>query len=111
MIEGPSIVRFGGYFYMLYSGGLFGGTVGCDYAVGTARSRTLMGDWREVPGQPDPQGRQRLALPRPRLDLPGRQRQPRRALPRLPEGAGRLAGRQMLAGAALLRRRRLAADR
>lgn len=52
VVEGPSIVRSGEYFHMLYSGGLFGGTKGCDYAVGVARAKSLLGPWEKFPGNP-----------------------------------------------------------
>ena len=100
VIEGPSIVRAGGYFHMLYSGGLFGGTVGCDYALGTARSRTLMGEWEKFPGNPILKGGNGWSCPGHGSIYPG----PSGTLDALyhayPEGKGRLAGRQMIADTA-----------
>ena len=52
VVEGPSIVRSNGYFHMLYSGGLFGGTRGCNYALGVARSKSLLGPWEKNPANP-----------------------------------------------------------
>ena len=100
VIEGPSIVRAGGYFHMLYSGGLFGGTVGCDYALGTARSRTLMGEWEKFPGNPILKGGNGWSCPGHGSIYPG----PSGTLDALyhayPQGKGRLAGRQMIADTA-----------
>ena len=102
VIEGPSIVRSGGYFHMLYSGGLFGGTVGCDYALGTARSRSLMGDWEKFPGNPILRGGNGWSCPGHGSIYPG----PSGTLDALyhayPKGTGRLAGRQMIADTATL---------
>jgi xylan 1,4-beta-xylosidase len=44
LIEGPSIVRRGGWFYMFYSGN-FCCARECDYMVGVARARKLLGPW------------------------------------------------------------------
>jgi len=100
VIEGPSIVRSGGYFHMLYSGGLFGGTVGCDYALGVARSRTVMGEWEKFPGNPVIKGGNGWSCPGHGSVYPG----PNGTLDTLyhayPEGAGRIAGRQMIADSA-----------
>jgi xylan 1,4-beta-xylosidase len=52
VVEGPSIVRANGYFHMLYSGGLFGGTRGCNYALGVARAKSLLGPWEKNPANP-----------------------------------------------------------
>lgn len=102
VVEGPSVVRIGGYFHMLYSGGLFGGTVGCDYALGAARSRTLMGDWEKFPGNPIVKGGNGWSCPGHGSIYPG----PSGSLDALyhayPDGQGRLAGRQMIADTAFL---------
>ncbi len=100
VIEGPSIVRSGGYFHMLYSGGLFGGTVGCDYALGTARSRTIMAEWEKFPGNPILTGGNGWSCPGHGSIYPG----PSGTLDALyhayPQDKGRLAGRQMIADSA-----------
>ncbi|HYI35840.1 MAG TPA: glycoside hydrolase family 43 protein [Thermoleophilaceae bacterium] len=100
VIEGPSIVRSGGYFHMLYSGGLFGGTVGCDYALGTARSRTLTGEWEKFPGNPILKGGNGWSCPGHGSIYFG----PGSSLDALyhayPQGTGRIAGRQMIADTA-----------
>lgn len=100
VIEGPSIVQSGGYFHMLYSGGLFGGTVGCDYALGVARSRTLMGEWEKFPGNPILTGGNGWSCPGHGSVYRG----PSGTLDALyhayPQGTGRLAGRQMIADSA-----------
>ena len=100
VIEGPSIVRAGGYFHMLYSGGLFGGTVGCDYALGVARSASLTGPWEKFPGNPILRGGNGWSCPGHGSVYPG----PEGSLDALyhayPRGSGRLAGRQMIAGSA-----------
>ena len=100
VIEGPSIVRFGGYFHMLYSGGLFGGTVGCDYALGTARSRTLTGDWEKFPGNPIVRGGNGWSCPGHGSVYPGANGSLDALYHAYPKGAGRLAGRQMIADTA-----------
>lgn len=46
LIEGSAIVRRNGYFYMFYSGNACCG-LGCNYAMGIARSKTLLGDWEK----------------------------------------------------------------
>lgn len=51
VVEGPFILRRGGYFYMFYAGA---GCCGlkCDYGVGVARSRKLLGPWEKYPQNP-----------------------------------------------------------
>ena len=51
LVEGPFILRHGGYFYMFYSGNACCGR-GCNYAMGVARSRTLLGPWEKNPANP-----------------------------------------------------------
>ncbi|MDI1243419.1 MAG: family 43 glycosylhydrolase [bacterium] len=51
LIEGPYIIRKNGYFYMFYSGNACCGR-GCNYAMGTARSKTLLGTWEKDPANP-----------------------------------------------------------
>jgi len=51
VVEGPFILRRNGYFYMFYSGA---GCCGlrCDYALGVARSKNLLGPWEKNPDNP-----------------------------------------------------------
>jgi beta-xylosidase len=51
LVEGPFILRRGGYFYMFYSGNACCGR-GCNYAMGVARSRQLLGPWEKNPANP-----------------------------------------------------------
>ncbi|HKP14096.1 MAG TPA: family 43 glycosylhydrolase [Blastocatellia bacterium] len=51
LVEGPFILRRGGYFYMFYSGNACCGR-GCNYAMGVARSRALLGPWEKNPANP-----------------------------------------------------------
>jgi beta-xylosidase len=55
LVEGPSIVRRGGWFYMFYSGNFCCGRE-CAYAVGVARSRKLMGPWEKYTKNPIMEG-------------------------------------------------------
>jgi beta-xylosidase len=49
--EGSFIIRRGGWFYHFYSGNACCGR-GCDYALGVARSRKLLGPWEKNPANP-----------------------------------------------------------
>ncbi|HWT03766.1 MAG TPA: family 43 glycosylhydrolase [Pyrinomonadaceae bacterium] len=49
--EGSAIVRRDGWFYHFYSGNACCGR-GCDYALGVARSRKLLGPWEKNPSNP-----------------------------------------------------------
>jgi xylan 1,4-beta-xylosidase len=51
VVEAPTVVRHGGYFYLFYSANLCC-TEDCAYAVGVARSPTLRGRWERYPGNP-----------------------------------------------------------
>jgi beta-xylosidase len=51
VIEGPFVVREDGWFYLFYSGSGCCGA-GCNYAMGVARSKTLLGPWQKNPGNP-----------------------------------------------------------
>ncbi|HVG19858.1 MAG TPA: glycoside hydrolase family 43 protein, partial [Blastocatellia bacterium] len=46
LVEGPFIVRRGDWFYMFYSGNACC-TRDCNYALGVARSRSLLGPWEK----------------------------------------------------------------
>jgi beta-xylosidase len=49
--EGSYILRRGGWFYHFYSGNACCGR-GCDYALGVARARRLLGPWEKHPRNP-----------------------------------------------------------
>jgi xylan 1,4-beta-xylosidase len=51
LVEGPAIVRHGGWFYMFYSGN-FCCARECNYMMGVARSRKLLGPWEKNPANP-----------------------------------------------------------
>ena len=51
VIEGPFVVQRGDYFYMFYSGNGCCG-LNCNYALGVARSKKLLGPWEKNPGNP-----------------------------------------------------------
>lgn len=51
VVEGSFIMRRGGWFYHFYSGNACCGR-GCDYALGVARSRKLLGPWEKNPVNP-----------------------------------------------------------
>ncbi|HEV2764540.1 MAG TPA: glycoside hydrolase family 43 protein, partial [Pyrinomonadaceae bacterium] len=51
LIEGPAVVRRGGWFYMFYSGN-FCCARECNYMMGVARSRRLLGPWEKNPNNP-----------------------------------------------------------
>ncbi|MCA1575455.1 MAG: family 43 glycosylhydrolase [Acidobacteria bacterium] len=51
LVEGPAVVRRGGWFYMFYSGN-FCCARECNYMLGVARSRKLLGPWEKNPKNP-----------------------------------------------------------
>jgi xylan 1,4-beta-xylosidase len=51
LVEGPSVVRRNGWFYLFYSGN-FCCARECSYALGVARSRKLLGPWEKSPANP-----------------------------------------------------------
>lgn len=51
LVEGPSIVRRNGWFYMFYSGN-FCCDRECNYALGVARARNLLGPWEKYQHNP-----------------------------------------------------------
>ena len=51
VVEGPFVVRRGEWFYLFYSGSGCCGK-GCAYALGVARSRSLLGPWEKNPTNP-----------------------------------------------------------
>jgi len=51
LVEGPSVVRHGGYFYMFYAANGCCGA-GCTYATGVARAKSLLGPWEKYARNP-----------------------------------------------------------
>ncbi|HYO63545.1 MAG TPA: family 43 glycosylhydrolase [Pyrinomonadaceae bacterium] len=51
VVEGSYLLRRGGWFYHFYSGNACCGR-GCDYALGVARARRLLGPWEKHPRNP-----------------------------------------------------------
>ena len=51
LVEGPALVRRGEWFYMFYSGN-FCCARECNYQIGVARSRKLLGPWEKNPANP-----------------------------------------------------------
>ena len=51
LVEGPYILRRNGWFYLFYSGNACCGRE-CHYAMGVARSHTLLGPWEKNPSNP-----------------------------------------------------------
>lgn len=51
LVEGPFITRRAGYFYMFYSGNACCGRE-CNYALGVARAKQLLGPWEKYSGNP-----------------------------------------------------------
>ena len=62
LVEGSFLLRRGGFFYMFYSGNACCGRA-CDYALGVARSRTLLGPWEKNPGNPILRGNEHWKCP------------------------------------------------
>ena len=62
LVEGPYIVRRDGWFYMFYSANACCGR-GCNYAMGAARSRTLLGKWEKDPANPVLRGNENFNCP------------------------------------------------
>jgi xylan 1,4-beta-xylosidase len=51
VVEAPYILRRNGWFYLFYSGNACCGR-GCNYALGVARARHLLGPWEKNPANP-----------------------------------------------------------
>ncbi|MFL6274381.1 MAG: family 43 glycosylhydrolase [Blastocatellia bacterium] len=62
LVEGPFILRREGSFYLFYSGNACCGR-GCNYALGVARSRRLLGPWEKNPANPILQGNDHWKCP------------------------------------------------
>jgi xylan 1,4-beta-xylosidase len=62
LVEGPFILRRNGWFYMFYSGNACCGRE-CNYALGVARSRKLLGPWEKNPKNPILRGNEAWKCP------------------------------------------------
>lgn len=62
LVEGPYILRQGGWFYLFYSGNACCGRE-CNYALGVARSRRLLGPWEKDPANPILRGNETWKCP------------------------------------------------
>ncbi len=62
LVEGPFLLLRNGWYYMFYSGNGCCGS-GCNYALGVARSRSLMGPWEKNPANPILAGNQTWKCP------------------------------------------------
>jgi xylan 1,4-beta-xylosidase len=62
LVEGPFLMRRGGYFYMFYSGNACCDRR-CNYAMGVARSRSLLGPWEKNPANPILKGNEHWKCP------------------------------------------------
>jgi xylan 1,4-beta-xylosidase len=62
LVEGPYIIRRSGWFYMFYAGNACCGR-GCNYAMGSARSKTLLGPWEKDPLNPILRGNENFNCP------------------------------------------------
>ena len=51
LVEGPGVVRHGGYFYLFYAANGCCGP-GCTYATGVARAKNLLGPWEKYARNP-----------------------------------------------------------
>ena len=51
VIEGADVIRQDGWYYLFYSGNACCGRT-CNYALGVARSKTLLGKWEKNPANP-----------------------------------------------------------
>ncbi len=51
LVEGPFVLRRNGWFYLFYSGAGCCGR-GCNYALGVARAKNLLGPWEKNPANP-----------------------------------------------------------
>ena len=51
VVEGPFVLRRGDYYYLFYSGAGCCGK-GCNYALGVARAKAMLGPWEKCPVNP-----------------------------------------------------------
>jgi beta-xylosidase len=62
LVEGPYILRRDGWFYMFYSSDACCGRA-CNYKLGVARARRLLGPWERNPANPILKGNERWRCP------------------------------------------------
>jgi beta-xylosidase len=62
LVEGPAVVRHNGWFYIFYSGN-FCCARECNYMIGVARSRKLLGPWEKNPSNPIMRGNETWKCP------------------------------------------------
>ncbi|HEX8492080.1 MAG TPA: family 43 glycosylhydrolase [Pyrinomonadaceae bacterium] len=62
LVEGPAVVKRGGWFYIFYSGN-FCCARECNYMIGVARSRKLLGPWEKNPKNPIMRGNENWKCP------------------------------------------------
>jgi xylan 1,4-beta-xylosidase len=62
LVEGPFVLRRGNWFYLFYSGNGCCGP-GCNYALGVARSHSLLGPWEKNPANPIVAGNEHWKCP------------------------------------------------
>src|SRR5687767_2612503 len=62
LVEGPFVLRRGDWFYMFYSGNACCGRE-CNYALGVARSRNLLGPWEKHKNNPILKGNETWKCP------------------------------------------------
>ncbi|MGI8945881.1 MAG: glycoside hydrolase family 43 protein [Thermoleophilaceae bacterium] len=103
VVEAPAVIRRDGWFYLFYSGNLCC-TKRCRYAVGVARSRTLLGRWRKFRGNPILRGGNGWRCPGHTSVLSDGADGFQAIFHAYRPGAGLLLGRQMLADEVTFRR-------
>lgn len=96
VVEAPSVARLGRYFYLFYSANLCC-TPRCAYAIGVARSPTLLGPWQKHPGNPILRGGNGWLCPGHPSLAPNGEGGLKVFFHAYRSGAGVLAGRQLLA--------------
>lgn len=62
LIEGPFVLKRNGYFYIFYSAGACCGSK-CDYRLGVARAKSLLGPWERYSANPILAGNQHWRCP------------------------------------------------
>jgi beta-xylosidase len=62
LVEGAAVVKHGGWFYIFYSGN-FCCARECNYMIGVARSRKLLGPWEKNPNNPIMRGNETWKCP------------------------------------------------
>src|SRR5918998_4279415 len=95
VVEAPSVIRRDGYFYLFYSANLCC-SPSCAYAVGVARSPTLLGVWEKFSGNPILSGGNGWRCPGHPTIVPDEAGALRTLFHAYRSGTGVLAGRQLL---------------